>query len=65
MHKKNDYGQRWGIAAALTDGLKTLDGIKEHFKILMRRFGFFFSPFTSGNGRAEEFFGQNLEAGAY
>ncbi len=62
MHKKSDYGQRWGIAAALTDGPKTLDGITEHFKILMRRFGFFFSPFTSGNGRAEEFLGQNLEA---
>ena len=55
MRKHSEYGQSWAIAAALVDGPKTINEIAEHFRILMRRFGFFLNPFTTFKGEKSDF----------
>jgi len=57
-----DYGQRWAVASALIDGAKTEEQIGEHFRIMARRFGFFFTPFSMGKDRRHAFIRPSLEA---
>lgn len=40
-HNREDYGQRWEIAAFLADGPRSLEEIAEHYKSYIRFIGFF------------------------
>ena len=60
--QKHDHGQRWAIASALIDGAKTLEQIGDHFRILGRRFGMFYTPLALKEARMGAFLKPNLHA---
>ena len=60
--QKHDHGQRWAIASALIDGARTLEQIGDHFRILARRFGLFYTPIALKEARMGSFLKPNLLA---
>jgi len=60
--QKHDHGQRWAIASALIDGARTLEQIGDHFRILARRFGMFYTPVGLKEARRGAFLKPNLHA---
>lgn len=45
-HHSHEMGESWAIAAALKEGPGTKEDILNHFQVFIRRFGFFFTPFS-------------------
>lgn len=62
MKLHNEYGQSWFLAAALIDGPRSLEQLKEYYHIVARRFGMFINVMEK-NGRLdlEENLRSNLE----
>ncbi len=64
MMKKNrshGYGEEWAIAAALLDAPGDEKAVFEHFRVLMRRFGFFFTPLIHEEEKSLTFFRDKLQ----
>ncbi len=49
-HGRGEFAQSWSIAAALIDGPLTLEGIRDYYQLMARRFGIFSDVFALRSG---------------
>lgn len=50
MKLHNEYGQSWFLAAALIDGPRSLEQLKEYYHVVARRFGMFINVMNARAG---------------